>query len=105
MSSVDTGKRLKKMKNMRVALVPASLGDQIVSVITYILFGLFALLCTYPFYYILINTISANDISANGNILFLPQQLHLKNYSDVFKLPGCGRPPRSPWGARFSGRC
>lgn len=88
MSSMDTGKRLKKVKNARVALAPVSMGDRAVSVITYVLFGVFAFLCTYPFYYILINTISANDVSANGNILFLPQQLHLKNYSDVFKLPG-----------------
>ncbi len=62
--------------------------DNMISVLTYAAFGLFALLCTYPFYFIFINTISANDISANGNIIFLPQKIHFHNYADVFKIKG-----------------
>lgn len=37
--------------------------DKLISVITYIVFALFSLICIYPFYYIFINTISANDLS------------------------------------------
>ena len=59
-----------------------------VSILIYILFALFALLCVYPFYYVVINTISANDISARGDILFFPQHIHFRNYVDVFKIPG-----------------
>ena len=41
-----------------------SFGDRMVGVICYIIFSLCALVCVYPFYYIFINTISANDLSA-----------------------------------------
>ncbi len=50
-------------------------------------FTLFTLICIYPFYYLIINTISANDISANGQIMFLPKGIHFQNYIDVFKIP------------------
>ena len=40
--------------------------DKLISVITYIVFALFSLICIYPFYYIFINTISANDLSEKG---------------------------------------
>ena len=44
--------------------------DKLISVITYIVFALFSLICIYPFYYIFINTISANDLSEKGKIIF-----------------------------------
>jgi len=65
-----------------------SIGDLAVSVATYIIFALFAFVCAYPFYYIFINTISSNELSDKGAIMFLPKELHLKNYTDVFKMPG-----------------
>jgi ABC-type sugar transport system, permease component len=63
-------------------------GDMLISVITYVVFGLFALICIYPFYYIFINTISSNVLSAKGVINFLPQQIHFQNYVDAIKIPG-----------------
>ena len=36
------------------------------NIVNYLIFGLFTLICVYPFYYLIINTISANDLSANG---------------------------------------
>ncbi|WP_019909433.1 carbohydrate ABC transporter permease [Paenibacillus sp. HW567] len=62
--------------------------DKVISVTNYILFSLFAFICIYPFYSIIINTISANDLSAKGEIVFLPKQIHFQNYIDVFKIPG-----------------
>jgi putative aldouronate transport system permease protein len=59
-----------------------------ISWLTYALFALFAFICVYPFYYIVINTISANDISARGDITFYPRHIHFQNYLDVFKIPG-----------------
>ena len=59
-----------------------------VSVICYIVFAIAALLCIYPFYYIFINTISANDLSSRGAILFWPQQIHFKNYTSAMKIDG-----------------
>lgn len=62
--------------------------DKIISVTIYFLFSLFAFICVYPFYSIIINTISANDLSARGEIIFWPKQIHFQNYIDVFKIPG-----------------
>ena len=62
--------------------------DKIISAVIYILFSLFAFICVYPFYSIIINTISANDLSAKGEIAFWPRGIHFQNYVDVFKIPG-----------------
>jgi len=64
------------------------MSDKMISVITYIVYSLFAFVCIYPFYYIFINTISANDLSERGKILFWPQGLHFSNYTSVMKIPG-----------------
>ena len=65
-----------------------SFGDRMVGVICYIIFSLCALVCVYPFYYIFINTISANDLSARGVILFWPRGIHFQNYVSALKIDG-----------------
>ncbi len=75
----------EKSKKVRMK---RSAGDYAISVTTYVVFALFALVCAYPFYYIFINTISANDLSERGKILFWPQAVHFSNYSSVVKIPG-----------------
>jgi ABC-type glycerol-3-phosphate transport system permease component len=62
--------------------------DTIAVIITYLVFAVFAFLCVYPFYYILINTISANNLSEKGAVIFMPHELHLQNYLDAMKIPG-----------------
>ncbi|MCI3918724.1 carbohydrate ABC transporter permease [Paenibacillus sp. TRM 82003] len=59
-------------------------------VLNYTLFALFTLTCLFPFYYLFINTISNNDLSSRGLVLFYPLDIHFTNYMDVFKLPGLG---------------
>ena len=61
------------------------------SIFNYTFFALFTLACFYPFYYLIINTISANDLSANGFIRFLPKSIHFENYIQVLKLKGLSR--------------
>lgn len=61
------------------------------TVLLYIFFVIILILCVYPFYYLIINTISANDLSAGGDIMFLPKGIHFENYKKVFELPGLGR--------------
>jgi ABC-type glycerol-3-phosphate transport system permease component len=63
-------------------------GDRVMAAITYTVFTLFALACVYPFYYVFINTVSANKLSERGLILFLPREPHLRNYAEIFKLQG-----------------
>ncbi|NMO95452.1 carbohydrate ABC transporter permease [Paenibacillus lemnae] len=62
----------------------------IFQILNYSGFALFTLLCIFPFYYLFINTISNNDLSSRGLVLFYPIDVHFTNYMDVFKLPGLG---------------
>lgn len=76
-----------KEKSRKVKM-KRSVGDYAISVITYIVYALFALVCAYPFYYIFVNTISANDLSDKGKILFWPQGVHFTNYTNAIQIPG-----------------
>lgn len=58
------------------------------SIANYTVFAVFTLICVYPFYYLIINTISANNLSATGAVNFLPQKIHFQNYIDVLQLDG-----------------
>lgn len=62
--------------------------DILFNVLNYMGFASFTILCAYPFYYLIINTISANNLSANGSINFLPQQIHWNNYVQILQLKG-----------------
>jgi multiple sugar transport system permease protein/putative aldouronate transport system permease protein len=68
--------------------IKVSAGDRTVEIVCYIVFSIAAFLCLYPFYYIVINTISANDLSAKGDIIFWPQGIHFKNYLSAFRIDG-----------------
>lgn len=72
-------------KNSRIK---TSVGDKVISAITYFIYSIFAFVCVYPFYYIIINSISANNLSERGKIIFWPQEIHFKNYSSVVNIPG-----------------
>ena len=62
--------------------------DKVISVITYIVYAFFAFVCAYPFYYIIINSISANNLSERGKVLFWPMEIHFKNYERMANIPG-----------------
>ena len=72
----------KKVKYKRSA------GDILMSVILYLVYAFFAFVCAYPFYYIFINTISSNDLSQRGKVLFWPKEVHFTNYAQVIKISG-----------------
>lgn len=74
---------MKKKNNL-------STSDIVFNTLNYIFFIVFTLICIYPFYYLIINTLSANDLSANGAINFLPQKIHIENYINVIKIRGLG---------------
>lgn len=65
-----------------------SINDCVLSASCYVVFALCALLCVYPFYYIFINTISANDLSARGAIMFWPVGIHIQNYIKAMSISG-----------------
>ncbi|HWT73133.1 MAG TPA: carbohydrate ABC transporter permease [Mobilitalea sp.] len=58
------------------------------NILNYTFYVIFTLICIYPFYYLIINTISANDLSANGAINFIPKKIHFDNYVNVIKIKG-----------------
>ena len=57
-------------------------------VVNYLVFGIFTLMCVYPFYYIFINTISDNTLTARGLVMFYPIGVHFSNYVQVLKITG-----------------
>ena len=76
-----------KMKTNKVKY-KISVGDRIISILTYVIYTIFAFVCVYPFYYIFINTISANELSERGKIIFWPKEIHFTNYLNVMKIEG-----------------
>lgn len=64
-----------------------SAGDRIITAFTYAVYSVFAFVCAYPFYYIFINTISSNDLSQRGKVLFWPREVHFSNYKQVMQIP------------------
>ncbi len=71
--------------------IKKSRGDIIFDVINYTFFTLFTILCVYPFYYVIINSISANNLVDAGKIMFFPQGVHFNNYIEVLKMERLGR--------------
>ena len=68
----------KKIRNK--SHITRTVGDIVFDSFLYVFFGLFTLLCVFPFYYLFINTISNNDAVTSGMVNFYPIGLHFKNY-------------------------
>ncbi len=68
--------------------IKRSFGDKMISVVTYFVYAIFAFVCVYPFYYLIINSISANNLSERGKVLFYPMQIHFTNYTNLAQIPG-----------------
>ena len=81
-------KRMAKTGNNTKNKMHRTPADIVLEVCCYIFFIFAVIVCIYPFYYIIINTISANDLSQRGVILFWPQQIHFHNYASVLGVDG-----------------
>lgn len=68
-----------------------TVGSTIFFTLTYLVFTIITIICLYPFYYLVINSISANNLSANNEIMFYPRQIQFQNFISVIKLPGLGQ--------------
>jgi len=77
---------MKMVKKNSKSRFQTSLGEKTINCCCYIVFTLFGLLCVFPFYYLLICTISDNMLVEYGKIYFLPRGIHFKNYIDVFAI-------------------
>lgn len=63
-------------------------GDVCFDLINVLLLTVFTLICVFPFYYLFINTISDNALSARGLITLFPKGVHFENYIQIFKISG-----------------
>ena len=68
--------------------IKRNVGDYVISFITYVVYAIFTLVCLYPFYYIIINSISANNLSEKGKVILYPMQIHFTNYKNLANIPG-----------------
>ena len=66
-------------------------GEKIFNVFNIAFFVIFAFICVYPFYYLIINSVSDNAASAAGDVNWIPDGFHLENYKAVFGLDGLSR--------------
>jgi len=57
----------------------------IFKVVSYALLTIFALACLYPFLYILVNSISSKEATANATINFLPDTFNIAAYQYAFE--------------------
>ena len=79
---------MSKANSSQTTHMDRSFADRLISVITYVVYAIFAFVCVYPFYYIFINSISANNLSERGRVILYPMEIHFKNYVSVANIPG-----------------
>ena len=84
------GEKDKVKAGHRKNKIKYSVGDHIFQAINYAVFTLITLICVYPFYYIVINTISDNKLVDLGRVMFYPIGIHFDNYVNIMKLPNMG---------------
>jgi multiple sugar transport system permease protein/putative aldouronate transport system permease protein len=60
--------------------IKATIGDRMFSLFCGLFYTLFTLLCTFPIYYLFINTISDNRLVQAGRVNLFPQGIHFGNY-------------------------
>jgi putative aldouronate transport system permease protein len=86
MTTLTSPRRRKHSHSVR-----RSKGDLPFSLVNYTVFAVLAFVCAYPFYYLIINSISANDVAALGDIRWFPQGIHFSNFTQVIHLQGLPR--------------
>ena len=67
---------MKKKESMASLRIRRTTGDWIFDIAVIVFFCLFTFICIFPFYYLLINTVSDNDLVTSGRVNFYPM---LKN--------------------------
>jgi multiple sugar transport system permease protein/putative aldouronate transport system permease protein len=66
--------------------IKRSPGDWAFSALSGIIFTIFTLLCTFPIYYLFINTISDNRLVQAGRINLYPIGVHFENYRSLLNV-------------------
>lgn len=87
---METAKVKKKKYKPKKRQYKLTKGDYVFNIINYLVFGIFTLICIFPFYYLFINTISDNNLVRVGAIKFYPQGIHFKNYIALKNVSALG---------------
>lgn len=58
----------------------------VLDILIWVACGLFSLLCFYPIYNVLINTISDNHLVQAGKVMLYPEGIHFKNFEQLFQM-------------------
>ena len=74
---------MAKEKEYKVKKKKMTGGDIAFHIGAYLIFGLILIICAYPFYYLMICTISDNRMVDLGQIRLLPSGIHFDNYVKV----------------------
>lgn len=64
--------------------------DRTFHIVAIAVFSVIAFLCAYPFYYLLICTVSDNMAVDMGRVVLWPVGFHLKNYVEIFSVQNLG---------------
>lgn len=86
--AVNIKKAPRRRKNK--PFIRETAGDKIFNVVNISVFTIITIVCIFPFYYLFINTISDNALSAQGAVILIPKHIHFSNYIKVFELTGLG---------------
>lgn len=82
------------MATAKVSISPAmrrTTGEKIYNVVNVVILTLFALICAYPFYFLIINSLSDNQAAAAGEVTWRVIGWHWGNYKTVLGLDGLGQ--------------
>ena len=83
----QTTRKIAKARQTAMGIeYKTTVGDKIFMVFDVLFFSLFAFICIFPFYYILINTISDNSLVNSGAITLVPQGIHFSNYISLLSV-------------------
>lgn len=85
-----TATKSMTVKNRKGGQIGAGAGDRVFQIINYTVFILFTLICFYPFYFLLINSVSDGNAVDLGKVIFVPVGFSLQNYRNIFTLPNFG---------------
>ena len=82
-----TRQKIKQPPKRRIKM---STEDKIYNIIGLIVFTIITLICVYPFYYLMICTISEQKAVDLNQIILLPRGINFDNYIEIFKIQNLG---------------
>lgn len=81
-ANIQTGEITRKNK------IKTSVGEKIFTVFNYTFFTLLCLLMVYPFWHVLMQSLSSAEMALKGGVFLYPKDLTWDTYVSVFKNPG-----------------